>query len=459
MQNTSGTNKQNVELVFRTVGERTSDQALLLAKKHIQPSKVHVIENVRPFSQTVVKMLQIEHDCSHVVYVDADCLMLEDLRPFLNYNQLPFVDCYVRDSFRGRVNCGVHIVRRDVIEEMKKVHLTADDPEYLLRPESYLRNQALHRLGLTVQYKNFNILHDYLQSYEDIFAKYVLREIRSRNKRRQPLETLAKDWDSKKMDFLVAKAGIEYAAHHITENMKYADLKIFLEKLPTLAKNEVKEMTLEKQTEIAEQDIEAAYVESKKHLPVVLNDQKVFGIGLSRTGTHSLTVALHILGYDTVHNPIDQETGDTLERGDANFPLLNFYNGITDVTTVPLYKKLDRLYPNSKFVLTVRDEESWLESCKKHWDKLEPKDTTGYRLSIRKKLRQHVYKTQQFDKDTFRKTYQNHIDDVTHYFKDRPHDLLALNIVKGEGYEKLAPFLDQPIPKQKFPYLGRSKEK
>ena len=44
---------KKIELVFRTVGERTSSLALDLALKNIEPDEVHVIENVRPFSQAV----------------------------------------------------------------------------------------------------------------------------------------------------------------------------------------------------------------------------------------------------------------------------------------------------------------------------------------------------------------------------------------------------------------------
>lgn len=456
MQNISGITKQSVELVFRTVGERTSEKALELAKKCIKPSKVHVIENVRPFSRAVEEILSIKHESSHVVYVDADCLLFEDMSAFLEYNTLPFVDCYVRDRFRGRVNCGVHIVRSDVIEEMRKIRLSDNESEYLLRPESYLRNKALQRLGLTVQYKNFTILHDYLQRYEDIFAKYVLREIRSRNKRRQPLSALVEEWDIEEKDFQVARAGIEYAIKNIPNDMDSVVLKQLINNLPKIAKNEVEELRLPQQTELTEVDVEKALEESKNTLPIISHEPKVFGIGLSRTGTHSLTVSLHILGYDTVHNPIDEGTLRTLESKDAQFPLLDFYNGITDITTVPVYKKLDELYPESKFILTIRDEESWLESCRRHWSKSEPKDTTGSRLAVRKLLREKVYGTESFDEDLFREIYRRHVAEVKEYFKNREDDLLVLNIINGEGYEKLVPFLGVPVPQQRFPYLGRA---
>lgn len=47
---------------------------------------------------------------------------------------------------------------------------------------------------------------------------------------------------------------------------------------------------------------------------------KVFGIGLSRTGTYSLSKALDVLGFYTIHYPIDPTTLLALFNGDAAFP-------------------------------------------------------------------------------------------------------------------------------------------
>jgi hypothetical protein len=41
---------------------------------------------------------------------------------------------------------------------------------------------------------------------------------------------------------------------------------------------------------------------------------------------------------------------------------------------------------------------------------------------------------------------------VKEYFRDRPDDLLVMNICAGEGWEKLCPFLGLAIPKVKFPH-------
>lgn len=189
----------------------------------------------------------------------------------------------------------------------------------------------------------------------------------------------------------------------------------------------------------------------------------MFGIGLSRTGTHSLTQALHVLGFDTVHYPTDRATLETLIRGDARFPLLEHYDGITDITVAPYYEDLDQAWPGSKFVLTVRDEESWLRSCRDHWARYpsswfdeDEKPTDA--MQVHWFLRAAVYASYEFDAGRFRHTYRRHLEQVTSYFKGRDDDLLVLDVAAGDGYEQLAPFLGVPVPAQPFPHRGKKGE-
>jgi len=43
--------------------------------------------------------------------------------------------------------------------------------------------------------------------------------------------------------------------------------------------------------------------------------RKIFGLGLSKTGTSSLTDALNLLGVKAVHYPHDQRTYEELRAG------------------------------------------------------------------------------------------------------------------------------------------------
>lgn len=187
-----------------------------------------------------------------------------------------------------------------------------------------------------------------------------------------------------------------------------------------------------------------------------LDRRRVFGVGLSRTGTHSLTKALQVLGFNTVHYPTDPGTLGTLRRGDARFPVLEEHDGITDITVAPYYEDLDIAWPGSKFILTVREEASWLRSCQEHWGRLSPVVDEGDRVygEIRLFLEAAVYASYGFNEERFRRVYRRHLGNVTTHFSGRSRDLLVLDIAAGEGYDRLAPFLDVPAPDSPFPHLG-----
>ena len=187
---------------------------------------------------------------------------------------------------------------------------------------------------------------------------------------------------------------------------------------------------------------------------------KVFGIGLMNTGTQSLTEALNILGIKTVHYPRDMETFKCLLRGTLELPILKEFDGITDTPVVPFYKQFDRIYPNSKFILTVRDLETWLERTKRHMGGFEhgKPSLEGYQSSIFHWGRIAVYGTVCWNREIFRTTYTDHLNICEEYFKGRD-DLLIMDICGGDGWEVLCPFLDKEIPDVPFPHIGKGKRK
>ena len=147
---------------------------------------------------------------------------------------------------------------------------------------------------------------------------------------------------------------------------------------------------------------------------------KIFCIGLSRTGTKSLTAALYILGYNIIHYPHDEITFNELSNGNYNFNLLDDYDGISDITISPYYTQLDKLFSNSKFILTVREKEAWLKSFEKHWSDRPPFDDptqTETYMKVRRFLRASVYGTYKFNRERMSYVYNLHFKNVLNYFK------------------------------------------
>lgn len=175
---------------------------------------------------------------------------------------------------------------------------------------------------------------------------------------------------------------------------------------------------------------------------------KLFGIGLSKTGTTSLHDAFEKLGYKSITFPHDHQTIYQLETGVFELDILKKVDAITDVTIVPFFKQLDRSYPGSKFILTVRDRAGWLKSVEAHWSRFRVETRDNPRFFVRAA----VYGSIEFHAGQYADVYDAHVREVQHYFRDRPDDLLVFNICGGEGWEKLCPFLGKAMPADSFPH-------
>lgn len=449
---------KKIELVFRTVGERTSDIALDFAIKNINPYKVHIIENIKPFSKAMEKILGIDYEGDYVVFMDADCIIMENLQEFLEENNKAYIDCFVMDKFRGTIHTGVHITRRDLVEEMKKIDISENDLKFVLRPESRIRNIALENLGEKKQFKKFRIFHDFFQFYRDIFVKYAIRDLRSRSQyKKQKLDFSMKNWRNNDLDYVIARKAVKFTREKIPIGTPSKQIAEYIAKLPEIAEQElVKLNILEKSPLELQEVLDLRFLSNT--IPNPKLDKKIFCIGLSRTGTKSLTVALYILGYNIIHYPSDENTLRELIDGNYNFNVLDDYDGISDITVSPYYAQLYKLFPNSKFILTVRNKEDWLRSFEKHWSDRDPfNDPTQNEtyMKVRRLLRASVYGTYKFNRDRMSYVYDLHKKNVLDFFRNKPDSLLVLNIFKKKAWKKLCKFLDVPRLKsfQDFPNI------
>jgi len=173
---------------------------------------------------------------------------------------------------------------------------------------------------------------------------------------------------------------------------------------------------------------------------------KIFGIGLSKTGTTSLAKGLSMLGFKTKDYPgVTRYSAGDLASVDAE--LLNEYDALTDTPIPSLYRQLDEKFPDARFILTVRDREGWLRSCKKQFtNRLSEKEADAV-----KRLFNDLYGSFVYDEEKFSNGYDEFVSGVKAYFKGRPGKLLIMDVVGGDGWEKLCPFLGTAIPDVPFP--------
>jgi hypothetical protein len=169
---------------------------------------------------------------------------------------------------------------------------------------------------------------------------------------------------------------------------------------------------------------------------------KVFGIGFHKTGTTSLAAALRILGY-TVTGPNfvrDPDVARTALR--RALKVAERFDGFQDNPWPILFRELDAHFPGSRFVLTTRDLDRWLDSIVRHFGD----ETTPMRSWI------YGVGAPLGNEAVYRARHATHLAAVREHFRDRPDDLLELDITVGEGWSRLAPFLGVPVPDVPFPH-------
>jgi hypothetical protein len=188
--------------------------------------------------------------------------------------------------------------------------------------------------------------------------------------------------------------------------------------------------------------------------------EKVFGIGLSRTGTSSLNAAFEILGYQAMHwlNPV---TRDLLHQED-----FLLFDAFSDICVSHQFEWLYHTYPNSKFILTTRPVDSWAVSVERHYKNQHGScgpsalKTSSAKRRFRNRggqIEANLYTQYQ----SWPEAYAAFSERVDGFFEDKPkHRFLELSVVEGEGWERLCPFLDKPLPSVDFPNLnaGRGKK-
>ena len=190
----------------------------------------------------------------------------------------------------------------------------------------------------------------------------------------------------------------------------------------------------------------------------VFNEPKVFGIGLAKTATSSLSDALTLLGIDNGHwtNPLTNQI-----LSDVDFFMLG---GACDTSASQNFEKLFYQYPNARFILTQRRLDDWVRSMTDHYAiNTGRTDIEGMRQRIGRSTEwRHGFESVAIHAglylhhDGLEQAYAAHERRVRNFFLDKPSGrLLEFNVFEGDGWPKLCEVLERPLPETGFPWKNR----
>lgn len=186
-----------------------------------------------------------------------------------------------------------------------------------------------------------------------------------------------------------------------------------------------------------------------------ISSDKVFCVGFQKTGTTSLGKALNIMGYKVQgYYPFRSMA----QKKDLTFDdiwecakdVLHKYDAFKDTPWPVLYKRLDREFPNAKFILIKRDPERWIKSV--------TDDFGNYPNQIH-----HLIYGSAFPLGNERSwidRYNFHNREVEKYFADQKQRFVSLEMDKGEcNWNSVCAFLNKPVPDMPWPHANTKRAK
>ena len=200
---------------------------------------------------------------------------------------------------------------------------------------------------------------------------------------------------------------------------------------------------------------------------------KVFGAGFGRTGTMSLKFALEKLRIgpcyhmrEVVSRPSHIKLWYDISRGEhPNWNrLFSGFNSAVDFPVCLFYKQLINKFPEAKFILTLRDFDTWYISTANTIYKV-PSILPDWFEKVVYPIRMFIvmqvnliwvglFKNNFSDREATKLVYYEHMESVK---KIIPADKLLIYNVK-EGWEPLCEFLDVDVPDIPFPKVNDTAE-
>ena len=209
---------------------------------------------------------------------------------------------------------------------------------------------------------------------------------------------------------------------------------------------------------------------------------KVIGVGFGRTGTHSLKLALEQLGFSKCYHmedlivdaPYNVDHWQKAKDGeDVDWDsFFQDYRAACDFPAIVHYERYLELYPEAKFILTMRDPEKWYKSFGDTIIK-QSKPSVGqimalsFRMIYSKLARQRL-KVFKFSGEYLKEWFPNGFEDkaaAIQFFEEWnqkvkdtiPADKLLICEIK-EGWQPICDFLGVPVPQTEFPRSNSTAE-
>ena len=161
---------------------------------------------------------------------------------------------------------------------------------------------------------------------------------------------------------------------------------------------------------------------------------KIFIIGLPRTATTSVCLALLGLGFKTAHNAYTQHAFTQAQV-------------LADTPIFCDYQTLDKQFPNSKFIYLTREASLWLPSIKQLLQRMIvnlQRGDGGFNPHL-KRCYSEVFSPLTVDNieqdDFLLRCYQRHQQGIATYFKERKQDLLTIDVSDDQSYARMLEFL------------------
>lgn len=207
------------------------------------------------------------------------------------------------------------------------------------------------------------------------------------------------------------------------------------------------------------------------------NKTKFFCIGFNKTGTTSLEKAFKDLGF-IVGDQIQAEflLEDCFKEEYSR--LIEFCKTAEVYQDIPFslsntYKIVDKVFPKSKFILTIRDDsEQWYNSITNFhskffgngkipsWDDLRNASYV-YKGWIYKYITGQYNLAEDdtpYDKTKLIAQYEKHNREVIDYFANRKEDLLVVNLSDKNAFFKFLEFIGFEAKEGSFPWENKTNE-